>query len=633
MKVLWVATKSGLCSRRTTARGGVATILSVLRRHRATAGLLLLLPLVLSPLAVEARQKLYRGAEYRTHEAFTYGRFEVRMKSAGGTGFLASFFTYHDVGQPVPVWNEIDIEMLGRYTNEAQFNTITPGQINHVHRHLVPFNPHFAFHEYGFEWTPDYVAWLVDGHEVYRQTGAHIQTLVREQKLMMNVWAPSYINWVGLLDPNVLPVYAYYDWVRYSAYTPGINDNFTFQWQDDFESWDQERWGKATHTWNGNMAQFIPDNIVFRDGYMILCLTHPDVTGYRGSIIVDLDLDPPYVIWAFAQGDRVDVYFSEALDSESAENPAHYRIDGATVLAARLDEDGRRVVLQVDGLKQPAEAVLVVDGVSDRSSFKRRAEGQEVVLVHGVSLPALINAGGDAREGAIGDSAWYGTASHGAIGGNRLQRSPGAVQANRFAPLYDTAYDGLTFYRVRVPDGRYDVTLLLADTESTAAGERIFDLYLEGELVLDDLDIVAEAGLATALEKSFANISVTDGLLDLYFKPEAGTATLSGLQLEARDITGAGANRTVPQNFAMRVYPNPFNPATRIAFTLAHAAQVAVDLFDPRGRRLQRLLDEKRAAGENVLSFDATGLAAGVFFVRLQVDGRIAGMEKVLYLK
>ncbi|RLD09497.1 b-glucosidase, partial [candidate division KSB1 bacterium] len=42
-------------------------------------------------------QKPYRGAEYRTIQAFTYGKFEVRMRSAQLSGMLSSFFTYHEI--------------------------------------------------------------------------------------------------------------------------------------------------------------------------------------------------------------------------------------------------------------------------------------------------------------------------------------------------------------------------------------------------------------------------------------------------------------------------------------------------------------------------------------------------------
>jgi beta-glucanase (GH16 family) len=120
-----------------------------------------------------AQSKPYSGAEYRTKASHIYGRFEVRMKSAPGSGMLTSFFTYHD-SFPFSVsnWNEIDIEAMGRYSNETQFNTITPGRIDHVHRQPLKFNPHIAFHIFAFEWTPDYVAWFVDGYGVYRQTVA-----------------------------------------------------------------------------------------------------------------------------------------------------------------------------------------------------------------------------------------------------------------------------------------------------------------------------------------------------------------------------------------------------------------------------------------------------------------------------
>ena len=101
-----------------------------------------------------AAQKPYRGAEYRTIASMTYGRFEVRMKTAGVSGMLASFFTYYDPASP---WNEIDVENMGRYTNESQFNTIVPANgNNHVQRQLLPFNPHAGFHTYGIEWTPEY---------------------------------------------------------------------------------------------------------------------------------------------------------------------------------------------------------------------------------------------------------------------------------------------------------------------------------------------------------------------------------------------------------------------------------------------------------------------------------------------
>ena len=37
---------------------------------------------------------------------------------------------------------------------------------------------------------------------------------------MMNIWQPIWEDWVGPFDSDILPVYAFYDWVKYYAYTP-----------------------------------------------------------------------------------------------------------------------------------------------------------------------------------------------------------------------------------------------------------------------------------------------------------------------------------------------------------------------------------------------------------------------------
>ena len=105
---------------------------------------------------------------------------------------------------------------------------------------------------------------------------------------MMNIWQPIWEDWVGNFDPSILPIYAFYDWVRYYSYTPGLGDsgtdnNFTFEWMDNFNFFDQSRWQKATHTWNGNNSQFVQENAVLEGGFLILCLTDNLTSGYTGD--------------------------------------------------------------------------------------------------------------------------------------------------------------------------------------------------------------------------------------------------------------------------------------------------------------------------------------------------------------
>ncbi len=239
-------------------------------------------------LTTSGMAKDYRGAEYRTIETVRYGRFEARIKSAPHPGTVSSLFTYHELGSAgVAEWNEIDIEFLGRYTDRFQVNTITDWQADWVQFVDLDYDPASEFHDYAFEWTPDYIAWFVDGEEVNRQTGPHVGEMNRYQKIMMNLWPSTNSAWVGNLNPSDLPIYAIYDWFTYSAYVPGTGssgtgNNFVQLWHDDFNYWDASRWQKATHTWDGNNCDFTPANAVLTGGFLVLCLTTPSNTGYSG---------------------------------------------------------------------------------------------------------------------------------------------------------------------------------------------------------------------------------------------------------------------------------------------------------------------------------------------------------------
>jgi len=597
-------------------------------------GILCLLAVLLAATTAPAQLKAYRGAELRTRTAVTYGRCEVRMKSAAGSGVVSSFFTYHDgSSNPVANWNEIDIEILGRHQNQVQFNTITPGQINHVFTSLTPFNPHAAFHLYAFEWTPDYVAWFIDGYEVHRQSGAHLATLTRPQKIMMNIWPPTTVEWAGALNPAGLPVFAYYDWVKYYAYTPGQGDNFTLQWMDDFTGWDQNRWSKATHTWEGNNSNFIPENAVFQDGYLILCLTSPAQTGYSGQTITERDLEPPYLAWARAFAHRFHVYFSEEVEPASAEDLASYNIPGTTVTAARLLPGNRTVELLTAGLAPALTYVLVVNGVKDRSPDANRMGLQYTSVAVAPPLPLHINVGGGGQEGFLPDQVWQGRLEYGVVGGAVITAPPGTqISGTAHPDIFLTGREGLTFYQVRLAPGNYRVTLMLAETMWEAAGRRVFDVWAEGQLRLAQVDPFAQAGKNQALEKTIANLSVTDGMLDLYFKAKVGRTLLNGLMIT--EVTNAITHATAPpESFQFEVFPNPCNYATQIAFALARPGRVAITVVDVQGRVVQEVLREFRPAGTHTLPLAVAKWPAGIYFLRVQMEGRTVAARKLTHLK
>ena len=82
-----------------------------------------------------------------------------------------------------------------------------------------------------------------------------------------------------------------------------------------------------------------------------------------------------------------------------------------------------------------------------------------------------------------------------------------------------------------------------------------------------------------------------------------------------------GSGSVVPEGIILEQnYPNPFNPTTMIAFALLNPGSVTLRIYDALGRTVATLAEEEvRSPGRHAVSFDASGLASGVYFYRLTV--------------
>ncbi|MEM9446160.1 MAG: malectin domain-containing carbohydrate-binding protein [Verrucomicrobiota bacterium] len=95
-------------------------------------------------------------------------------------------------------------------------------------------------------------------------------------------------------------------------------------------------------------------------------------------------------------------------------------------------------------------------------------------------------------------------------------------------PLYRTARVGHSYYQLEVANGRYSLLVQLAEIEKSKINKRIFDLSIEGNLVLNDLDLYAAVGDKLAVEILY-DVVVEDGSLDLGFMSSKGGALINGI--------------------------------------------------------------------------------------------------------
>lgn len=153
----------------------------------------------------------------------------------------------------------------------------------------------------------------------------------------------------------------------------------------------------------------------------------------------------------------------------------------------------------------------------------------DIVDVHvypATDVVRAINCGGGAYAGQNGFSYEADTL----FTGGHTDTFPGnAVARTGDDLLYNYARSNHSAYTIPVANGDYRVFLQFSETYWTGAGQRVFDTYIEGALVIDDLDLVAEApGRWVAYDRAFP-ATVADGQLDLSFTASENNALLNAI--------------------------------------------------------------------------------------------------------
>jgi hypothetical protein len=86
----------------------------------------------------------------------------------------------------------------------------------------------------------------------------------------------------------------------------------------------------------------------------------------------------------------------------------------------------------------------------------------------------------------------------------------------------------------------------------------------------------------------------------------------------------------IPIDFAVSIYPNPFNNTANIAFDLPREVTGKLVVYDMLGRMTNTLYDGKLSAGSHQMQFNGNGLSSGTYFVRFETPAFTATQKAVL---
>lgn len=89
----------------------------------------------------------------------------------------------------------------------------------------------------------------------------------------------------------------------------------------------------------------------------------------------------------------------------------------------------------------------------------------------------------------------------------------------------------------------------------------------------------------------------------------------------------------VPEGFKLsQNYPNPFNPSTKINFSIAKSGFVSLKVYDILGKEVAILVNDIKQAGDYSVDFNASYLASGTYFYKIETNG-FSEIKKMMLVK
>ena len=123
----------------------------------------------------------------------------------------------------------------------------------------------------------------------------------------------------------------------------------------------------------------------------------------------------------------------------------------------------------------------------------------------------------------------------------------------------------------------------------------------------------------TSLVKNGYKLLYKIGAKDKAFFPEYSYSPDSGYySAEYIPTSITNDNQNVITFFISQNFPNPFNPTTKINYTIATPAIVSINVYDVLGREISTLVNEEKSMGNYKLEFDASNLPTGVYFYQIK---------------
>ena len=91
-------------------------------------------------------------------------------------------------------------------------------------------------------------------------------------------------------------------------------------------------------------------------------------------------------------------------------------------------------------------------------------------------------------------------------------------------------------------------------------------------------------------------------------------------------------NEIATEYYLSNNFPNPFNPTTKIRYSIPYSSKVVIKVFDILGNKIETLVNEEKHTGTYEITWYAENLPSGVYFYQLKA-GSFIDTKKMILLK
>lgn len=138
-------------------------------------------------------------------------------------------------------------------------------------------------------------------------------------------------------------------------------------------------------------------------------------------------------------------------------------------------------------------------------------------------------------------------------------------------------------------------------------------------------------GPAAPAPWEFTHTFTTTGDFPYYCEPHLSMGMTGTIIVQ--NPVGVQDDDIVADHFELEQnFPNPFNPSTRISYSVLNASFISLKVYDILGNEVATLVNEEKPAGDYQLNFDALTLTGGVYFYQL-TSNSFVDTKKMILLK